>query len=221
MKKIALIATTSLFMANIAFAATNSLPTQLPVSASDRTASEITSQLTALGYSNISDTRLSGDVYTAWAEWNGEPVALRIDDELGRIDVTNRSDVETIPADQSMGKDELPAALKTIGYSDVHDVTKAGSIFRATASRDSHTHSLRVDSMTGVVTSQADRTAQTIGAATEMSDDAVAANLTELGYSNPHDVEREGNIISVKAMQDGKPVDLNIDARNGAVTVVN
>lgn len=221
MKNIALLATTSLFMANIAFAATSSLPTQLPVSANDRNASEITAQLEALGYTSITDTRLSGDIYTAWAEWDGKPVALRIDDELGRIDVTNRSDVETIPADQTMGKDDLPAALKTIGYSDVHDVTKSGNIFCAMASRDGQSYNLRVDAMTGIVTSQTDRTKQTIGAATELSDDAVAANLTGLGYSNPHDVEREGNVISVKATQAGKPVDLNIDARTGAVTVVN
>lgn len=172
-------------MANFAFAATNTLPTQLPVSASDHTASEITSQLQALGYTSITDTRLSGDVYTAWAEWNGKPIALRIDDELGRIDVTNRSDVETIPADQNMGKDDLPAALKVIGYSDVHDVMKAGNIFRAMATRDGNTYNLRVDSMTGVVTNQADRTDQTIGAATEMSDATVAANLVKLGYGKP------------------------------------
>jgi hypothetical protein len=163
---------------------------------------------------------MSGDIYTATAWWDGEPLSIRIDDKVGRIEAT-KNEAETIAADVNASQDQIRSRLEGLGYTNVHDMTTAGSIHRATASRDGMTYMLRVDAQTGVVTTLNERTQASIGNAGEMSDREIADELADLGYHNARDVEREGNVISVKAMHDGKETDLNIDARNGAVTVVN
>ena len=220
MKRIYLMSVGALFAASAAFANMDSRPTVLPVSAQDRTEAEMSRELQKLGYSNLSDVELRGDVYTATAYWNGKPLSLKIDQADGKI-WTAGGEVEAIPNNRDATIAEVTSALESLGYHDVHDMTKAGSVFRGKAMRDGMSYMLRVDAGTGVVTTLDDRTQETVGNAGQMSDREIVASLADLGYHGGHSVEREGNVISVQAMHEGEKVDLNIDAENGAITVVN
>lgn len=219
MKRMLMITAAAMFAASTAAAAASERPMVLPVAAQDRNEADITKQLQELGYTQLSDVRMSGDVYTATAFWEGEPLSIRIDDQVGRI-VDTESKADTIAVDNDATPAEVKSALEAAGFTNVHDMMSAGSIHRAKAMRDGESYRLRVETETGVVTTSPDRTQPTIGNARQMSDAEIVDNLAKLGYSNGHGVKREGNIISVEAMHDGKPVDVNIDALNGAVTSV-
>ena len=221
MRKLTLLATTAIFWTGVSFAAPAGAPTQLEATIADRSASEITAELKKLGYTHVDDVRMNGDIYTAWAHWNGDPVALRIDDGTGRIQFTSSSDTETIPSLSDWSEREMVSALEGLGYTNVHDMMKAGDIYRATAEREGMTYQLRVNAETGVVTNLAERTNPTIGVARSMSDQEIVNELSKMGYADGTVTEREGNVISVQAEHMGKNVDLNIDARTGTVTVVN
>ena len=213
MKKIALLTTAAMFAATAAIAHTPDRPTQLSIYASTANEAEITQNLQSLGYTDLQNVRLSGDVYTADAMWNGTPVRIRINAEIGRISNTLSPDLEVVSATGDVSKDEMKAALEDIGYRNVRDMIKAGQVFRTTAERGGREYKLRIDASTGEVT--------TIGNAENQSDQQVIDNLAAQGFTNGHDVNREGNIISVKATHAGKPVDLNIEADSGIIVVVD
>ena len=207
MKKIALLTTAAMFAATAAIAHTPDRPTQLSIYASTANEAEITQNLQSLGYTDLQNVRLSGDVYTAEAMWNGTPVRIRINAEIGRISNTLSPDLEVVSATGDVSKDEMKAALEDIGYRNVRDMIKAGQVFRTTAERGGREYKLRIDA--------------SIGNAENQSDQQVIDNLAAQGFTNGHDVNREGNIISVKATHAGKPVDLNIEADSGIIVVVD
>ena len=63
-------------------------------------------------------------------------------------------------------------------------------------------------------------TAQTGAKAGEMTNAQVTAKLEAAGYSNVHDVEREGTHFDADATKGGQPVHLHIDAKTGNITPV-
>lgn len=221
MLKISALTVSAVLAASAAFASSDSRPTQLEVSAQDRTQSEVTSALQGLGYERIHDARMSGDIYTATVSYGDKWYNIRIDDEIGYIDAREERHRDYIPSNADMTKEAVASELADLGYTNLRDMEKNGSIFRGKGDRDGSTSLLVVDTETGIVTGLEERTQETIGNAQAMSDGQIVRALGGLGYMNGKNVQREGNVISVKAMRDGKPVDLNIDARNGAVTVVN
>lgn len=224
MNKLSLIACAATLGWSTAFAATSyndGRPSQLSLDAGDRSVSEITQELHALGYERLSDVRMSGDIYTATAYWKGEPYYLRIDDEIGAIETRFEESRTYVATRDGMSEADMSKALMTVGFTDVHKVEKHGQIYRAMAKKDGRMVDLRVDGGTGVVTTLRQRTQPSIGTVTGMSDDEIVAALEEKGFVNGSHVEREGNVISVKTMHGGQPADVNIDARNGAITVVN
>ena len=221
MRKFALLTTAAMFAATAAIAHTPDRPTQLSIYASTANEAEITQNLQSLGYTDLQNVRLSGDVYTADAMWNGTPVRIRINAEIGRISNTLSPDLEVVSATGDVSKDEMKAALEDIGYRNVRDMIKAGQVFRTTAERGGREYKLRIDASTGEVTTGSDRGAPSIGNAEKQSDQQVIDNLASQGFTNGHDVNREGNIISVKATHAGKPVDLNIEADSGIIVVVD
>lgn len=54
----------------------------------------------------------------------------------------------------------------------------------------------------------------------EMTSGTVTEKLQAAGYTNVHDVEREGSHFDADAMKDGRPVHLHVDARTGAIEAV-
>lgn len=62
-----------------------------------------------------------------------------------------------------------------------------------------------------------------IGAGAQAADKAlseadVKAKLEAAGYTNVHEVEREGKHFDADAMKDGKAIHLHVDAMTGAIT---
>ncbi len=194
---------------------------QLPVTTNDRAKSEIASDLKRLGYTNIDDVRLSGDIYTAWVLWNGEPAAILIDDKTGHSQFTSSSDTETVPSRVDWSESGMICALEGPSYTNVNNMMKAGDIFRATAMREGMSYQLRVNAETGVMTNSAEGTDPTVGMASSMSGTEIVIELAKMGYKDGKVDGREGNVTSVQAKHMGKNVDLNIDSRTGTVTVVN
>jgi hypothetical protein len=63
--------------------------------------------------------------------------------------------------------------------------------------------------------------AQSGGKAAAITEAEVSTRLQAAGYTDIHDVEREGKHFDADATsKDGKPVHLHIDARTGAITQV-
>ena len=56
--------------------------------------------------------------------------------------------------------------------------------------------------------------------AKELTSAQVKAKLEAAGYSNVHDVQREGTHFDADAVKGGKPLHLHVDARSGAITPV-
>jgi len=221
MTRISVLAMSAIFASSLALAATGERPKVLPPTGQDRTQSEITKELHDLGYTRIHDIRHVGEIYTATAWWDGQPYSIRIDQANGRIETQKEARRDYIATHDDMTEAQVASNLEDIGYTNVHSIEKHGDVFRGMASLNGRTVNFRLNTDTGVVTSLEERTEPSIGYAEEMSDEQIVDALADLGYENARVTEREGNIISVKASRDGRPVDLNIDERNGDVTVVN
>lgn len=151
MLRITMLAAATALSTSLAFAAMSDRPEMLPGNMSNASAEQITSQLQALGYKQVQDVRLSGDVYTASAFWGDEAVSIHIDRELGEINNRLSPDVQTIHVRDNMTPAQFASSLEAIGYTNVHNVERSGNVFRATADMHGQTHDLRVDAEKGVV----------------------------------------------------------------------
>jgi uncharacterized membrane protein YkoI len=56
------------------------------------------------------------------------------------------------------------------------------------------------------------------GAEDELTKDQVKAKIEAAGYTNVSDVHREKGHYDAKAVKDGKKVELDVDAKTGAIT---
>ncbi|GAB3344910.1 PepSY domain-containing protein [Lysobacter tyrosinilyticus] len=54
----------------------------------------------------------------------------------------------------------------------------------------------------------------------DLTSEQVKSRLEAAGYTNVHDLEREGAHFDADAMKDGKAVHLHVDVRSGAITPV-
>jgi hypothetical protein len=198
-----------------------SRPMALSGASSGSTESEITTALQNLGYTDVSQAEMRGDIYTADAKWQGEPVKIRVDRADGRINDLSSSEAEYINASSGMTNDRLTSELNDLGYTNVREIEKVGGVYLAKADMDGKTQNLRVDTATGQVITGELSGPGVVRGIDDASNEEVINKVMMLGYEDPHSINREGDVISVKATKNGEPVDLNIDADSGIVTRVN
>lgn len=158
MRKFSICAAGAVFAAVISFSALAEMPA-LPPNMGNASQGEVSAALSELGFTNLSNARLNGNVYTADGMYEGRHVKLWVDTEAGRIVDQSTSDLTVVTTQPNMTEADMKAALEDQGYSNVRDMTKSGSIFLATAEKDGETERLRVDSETGIVTNEEDRSA--------------------------------------------------------------
>jgi uncharacterized protein (DUF1697 family) len=110
--------------------------------------------------------------------------------------------------------DELRAALQALGFSEVSPVDRQGNVYITRAVWESHWVDLRIDAATGGISN---RNRETIRYTTNMPDDELRAALATRGYTDVGAIKREGNIVTVAATRDSRPMTLKIDARTGGI----
>jgi hypothetical protein len=157
MRKVSIYTAGAILSAALSFSAMAEMP-NLPRNMSTATQEEVSSALSELGFNELRDARLNGNVYTADGVYQGRHVKLWIDTESGRIIDQNTSDLTIVATKPDMTAAEMKSALEDRGFQNVRDMTKAGSIFLATAEWNGQTEQVRVDSATGIVTTEEDRT---------------------------------------------------------------
>ncbi|MCA8928605.1 MAG: PepSY domain-containing protein [Alphaproteobacteria bacterium] len=219
MFRIITIASAAVLSASLAFAAMSERPDMLPNYDNTSSAPEITAQLQSLGYKNINDVRYSGNIYTASAEWDGQPVSLRINRMLGEIHDVGGGGVEMLNVEPGMGQEDFVAALAAKGYTNVHSVTMAGNVYRAAAERDGHPYNLKVDAETGEVSTHANRTGIAIAPTYGMSFGEIEHQLQEIGFGDPKVIAQHGQKVAATGNWKGEAVHLNIDAPTGIITI--
>lgn len=219
MFRMTMLAAATALSTSVAFAAMTDRPEVLPGNTSNASAAEITSKLQALGYERVQDARLSGDIYTASAYWEGEPVSVHIDRDLGDIENRRSPDARVVDITGDASPSEFAASLEAAGYTQVRDVTKAGNIFRATADRNGLSHRLRVDADNGVVTNYEDRTGLSIARTDGMKPAEVEDELRAIGFKNPEYVAQHGQMIAAKGVWKGERVNIDIDTQTGNLDV--
>ncbi|MEA9606367.1 PepSY domain-containing protein [Xanthomonas campestris pv. plantaginis] len=110
------------------------------------TSNEVTSMLTAKGYTKVHDVKFEHGVWTADARsGDGKDVDVHIDPVTGRVygdQTTSR-----------LSEADVRAALSTGGYADVHDLKFKDGLWRADAKRNGQKVELHVDPDDGHVVS--------------------------------------------------------------------
>ncbi|MCC8536110.1 PepSY domain-containing protein [Xanthomonas axonopodis pv. poinsettiicola] len=110
------------------------------------TSTEVTSMLTAKGYTKVHDVKFEHGVWTADARsGDGKDVDVHIDPVTGRVygdQTTSR-----------LSEADVRAALSTGGYSDVHDLKFKDGLWKADAKRNGQEVELHVDPDDGHVVS--------------------------------------------------------------------
>ncbi|EKQ65641.1 hypothetical protein MOU_04844 [Xanthomonas citri pv. malvacearum str. GSPB1386] len=110
------------------------------------TSGEVTSMLTAKGYTKVHDLKFEHGVWTADARsGDGKDVDVRIDPVTGRV----YGDQTT----SKLSEADVRAALSTGGYSDVHDLKFKDGLWKADAKRNGQKVELHVDPEDGHVVS--------------------------------------------------------------------
>ncbi|MFC0153605.1 PepSY domain-containing protein [Xanthomonas dyei] len=110
------------------------------------TSNEVTSMLTAKGYTKVHDVKFEHGVWTADARsGDGKDVDVHIDPVTGRVygdQTTSR-----------LSDADVRAALSTGGYADVHDLKFKDGLWKADAKRNGQKVELHVDPDDGHVVS--------------------------------------------------------------------
>jgi len=131
------------------------------------------------------------------------------EDPSARIPTATADPVQAAPANPAfLTGDQVTTILRARGYTDVSGVVQEGDTFRIPeATRyGAKVQNLRIDALTGQPREQPMLTqAQAI------------ALLRDRGYAEVSEVSREGDLIRLRGVRDGTPVELRVDARTGAV----
>lgn len=108
----------------------------------------------------------------------------------------------------ALSEDQLRSALEARGYSDIEGLERQDNNFRVAEAKrfGERVEDLRIDARTGQVQDEP-----------RLTEDQARHLLRERGFSEVSDIEREGDIITASAEQDGNSVELRIDARTGMI----
>lgn len=191
------------------------LPGAAPVSP-DATPDQAQRALQAVGFSQITALRQSGNIVRAVALYQGEPVRLVLDTRTGRIsDDSGAAAIEVTPSTSDAA---IRAQLAGLGYSGLGDVTRRGNVLTVPAQRAGDRIVVRVNALTGRVSDGTTPTVQHIAARDDMDTGYVAAQLRLLGYDRVGTVTRSGNVYRADVSKAGVPATVRIDGMTGAVT---
>lgn len=114
----------------------------------------------------------------------------------------------TRPEAAFLSADQLSTILRARGYSDVGEVEREGDTFRIRqATRYGEiVRDLRIDALTGQPREQP-----------LLTEAQATALLRDRGYAEVTELGRDGDLIRLRAVRDGTPTELRVDARTGAV----
>lgn len=104
--------------------------------------------------------------------------------------------------------DQVATVLRARGYSDLSSVELEGDTFRIPKAMryGEKVEDLRIDALTGQPVEEP-----------ELSEAQARNLLRDRGYSEVTELGREGDILTLRAVRDGTPVQLRVDARTGTV----
>lgn len=104
---------------------------------------------------------------------------------------------------------QIPIVLRARGYSDLGAMEREGDtvLIRDAKRYGEDTGPLRLDAKTGQVRDEA-----------PLSEAQAQALLRERGFSEVREARREGDVILASAQRGGTRVDVQVDARSGAVS---
>ncbi|WP_158287871.1 PepSY domain-containing protein [Falsiroseomonas bella] len=106
-----------------------------------------------------------------------------------------------------MSEEEIRPRLRERGYSDIENLERNDGRFTADARRyGERVEDLRIDPRSGRVLNQS-----------RLNEDQVKAMLSDRGWSNVRNIERDGNIIEAQARRDGRTYDVRLNARSGEI----
>ena len=182
----------------------------------DATPQQARRALEAVGFTQISAIRQSGNIVRAAAVYQGEPVRLVLDTRNGRID--DEAGAAAIRVTPATSDAAIKAQLERLGYTGLGDVTRRGNVYAVPAQRAGDRIVLRVNALTGRVSSGSTPLVEHIAARDDMATGYVAQQLRLLGYDQVGMVRRSGNVYRADATRAGMPVSLRVDGLTGAVT---
>jgi hypothetical protein len=109
----------------------------------------------------------------------------------------------------AMSEQQIRTALEARGYSNFSGMERDGDSFRISGAEryGKKVEDLRVDARTGQVRDEA-----------RLTEDQVRNMLSNRGFSDVSDVNRDGDTIRAKAKRDDREVTLRVDARTGVVS---
>lgn len=116
---------------------------------------------------------------------------------------------QTPPANPAyLTTDQVATVLRARGYSELSAVELEGETFRIPEAMryGEKVENLRIDALTGQPIDEP-----------ELTESQAGALLRERGYSEVTELGREGNILTLRAVRDGTPMELRVDARTGSV----
>ncbi len=104
--------------------------------------------------------------------------------------------------------DQVATVLRARGYSELSSVELEGETFRIPEAMryGEKVEDLRIDALTGQPVEEP-----------ELSEAQARTLLRDRGYSEVTEVKREGDILTLRAVRDGTPMELRVDARTGTV----
>lgn len=104
--------------------------------------------------------------------------------------------------------DQVRVVLQARGYSDVEGIERQGGdyVVRQAKRYGAPVQNLRLDALTGQPRE-----------APPLTEEQARALLRDRGFTEVTEVGRDGDVIRLRAMREGTPTELSIDARTGTV----
>ncbi|HEV7268317.1 MAG TPA: hypothetical protein VGN83_25945 [Falsiroseomonas sp.] len=108
-----------------------------------------------------------------------------------------------------LSEDAIRASLQARGYSDIQGLEREGDHFRVREARryGEEISDLRIDASSGMLRNEE-----------RLSEQQARNLLRDRGYTDISEVSRDGDTITAKAKQDGREVNVRINAASAAVT---
>jgi hypothetical protein len=109
-------------------------------------------------------------------------------------------------APAGIGEEQMRSLLRTRGFTDIEAMRREGDLYAGRATHHGETVEFEADARTGEIRRPE-----------SLTEGQIRTLLRGRGYTDFSDLRRDGNTYKTRALRNGRPMNLQVDARTGAL----